>query len=555
MFDETVDFLIIGSGAGAMSAALRARQSGLSVMILEKQEKFGGSTAVSGGVLWIPGTSVARRVGAHDSAEDARAYFDACLGQETPATSRARRDAFLEEGPLCLDFLESVGMRFAFGEGYSDYHEGEYPGGSVRGRAIVAPMFNLRKLGAWADRIGINPHLPPVMFQETVPLRSRGRTWPSRLAFARVAWRMLRNRMGARLVGMGAALYGRLFEQVVRRDVDVRTEVKVTKLLEKSGRMVGAEVEWRGAVRRIGAGRGILLNTGGFSLNQTMRARWQPALSSTDWTLANPGDTGEMIEMVRAMGGAIDLMDAAWWLPGITLPDGTRLYLVPELQQPHSLVVDASGQRFMNEATSYVAIGRAIYERHRTVPAVPSWLIMDQQYIEKYWILGRSMKTVPCDWLDAGIIVQAPTLAELATRCGIAADGLTASVERFNGFARQGIDPDFGRGRSAYHRLFGDPLHKPTPGLGAVEKAPFYAIPFHPADVGTAGGLLTDEHARVLRENGSPIEGLYAAGNCTATVMGHSYPGAGASIAPSLIFGYVAAGHAAGIEDRSRCQR
>jgi 3-oxosteroid 1-dehydrogenase len=544
--EETVDLLIIGSGAGSMAAALRAVNGGFSVMILEKQDLFGGSTAVSGGVLWVPCTSIARRAGAEDSPADALAYFDACLGPETRATSRARRDAFLQEGPHCLDFLETLGMRWAYGDGYSDYHEAEYPGGSVRGRAIVAPMFDLRELGSWTERISFNLALPPVMFQETVPLRSRGRTWASKLAFLRVAWRMLRNRLGARLVGMGPALYGRLFQQAVKRGVNFRSGVRVRSLLTNGGRVTGAEVEWQGRMLRINARRGVLLNSGGFALNAPMRDAWQPQPTSVDWTLANPGDTGEMIEMVRGLGGALDLMDAAWWLPGTILPSGTRLYLVPELQQPHGFVVDSSGQRFMNEATSYVAIGRAIYERQKTVPAVPSWLIMDRQYMEKYWIVGRSMKSVPRIWLDIGIIVEAPSLAELAAKCGLPADTLEASTTRFNGFARSGVDEDFGRGRSAYHRLFGDPLHKPTPGLGAVEKPPFYAMPFNPADVGTAGGLLTDEHARVLRDDGSPIEGLYATGNCTATVMGHSYPGAGASIAPSLVFGYIAAGHAIG---------
>lgn len=541
--DETVDLLIVGSGAASMSAALRAADAGLSVLVVEKQDRFGGSTAVSGGVLWVPCSSVARRAGAQDNSADAHAYFDACLGPETRATSRARRDAFLREGPRCLDFLEGLGMRWAYGDGYSDYHEGEYPGGSVRGRAIVAPMFDLRELGDWAERIGFNLDLPPVMFQETVPLRSRGRTWASRLAFLRVGWRMIRNRLGARLVGMGPALYGRLFQQAVKRGVMFRSGITVRAFKTDGARISGAEITWQGTPSTIHARRGVLLNTGGFAHNPRMRETWQPKPASVDWTLANPGDTGEMIEMVRDLGGAIDLMDASWWLPGTTLPGGIRLYLVPELQQPHGFVVDSTGQRYMNEATSYVAIGRAVYERQKTVSAVPSWLVMDCQYMEKYWILGQPMKTVPQAWLDQGIIVEAPTLADLAAKCGLSPDALKASADRFNGFARTGLDEDFGRGRSAYHRLFGDPLHKPIPGLGTVEKPPFYAMPFYPADVGTAGGVLTDEHARVLREDGSPIEGLYAAGNCTATVMGRSYPGAGASIAPSLVFGYVAAGH------------
>lgn len=539
-----VDFLIVGSGAGAMSAALRMVDQGLSVLVVEKQQRFGGSTAISGGVLWIPCSAVARRAGSADTMDEARAYFDACLGPETPASSRSRRTAFLEKGPECLDFLERLGMRWAFGDGYSDYHEGEYAGGSVRGRAIVAPMLDARTLGIWMDRIGFNFDLPPVMFQETVPLRSRGRTWASRLAYLRVALRMARNKLGARIVGMGGAFYGRLFAQAVARGVEFSAGVTIQSLTEQDGAVTGAIVREDGRDVVIRARRGVLLNSGGFSLNRLMRDAWQPNPSSVDWTLANPGDTGEMIEMVHGMGGALALMDASWWLPGTVLPGDVRTYLVPELQQPHGFVVDSSGQRYMNEATSYVAIGRSIYERNKTVSAVPSWLVMDQQYMDKYLILGASMRTIPPAWLEAGVIVEAATLADLAKRCGLPAAALEASTNRFNEIAVSGVDEDFGRGCSAYHRLFGDPLHKPTPGLGTVAKAPFYAMPIFPADVGTAGGLLTDEHARVLREDGTPIAGLYAAGNCTATVMGHSYPGAGASIAPSLVFGYIAAEHA-----------
>jgi 3-oxosteroid 1-dehydrogenase len=382
------------------------------------------------------------------------------------------------------------------------------------------------------------------MFHETVPLRWRGRTWPSRLAYLKVGLRIIRNRLGARLVGMGAALYARMLELAIAREIELWADTETLRLIEENGRVIGAEVQRHGRSIIIAAGCGVLLNTGGFSLNREMRERHQPSPASTEWSLANPGDTGEMIQIAQGLGAALDLMDASWWVPGTTLPGGIRMYLVPELQQPHGFVVDSSGRRYMNEATSYVAIGRAMYEREKTVPAVPSWLIMDRRYMEKYLIVGQSMRKIPQSWLDAGVLVQAENLEALGQRCGLPAGSLTATAERFNGFARAGRDDDFGRGISAYNRLFGDPLHRPTPGLGTVERPPYYAMPVYPNDVGTCGGLVTDEHARALRDDGSVIEGLYATGNCTATVMGHSYPGAGASIAPSLIFGYIAAEHA-----------
>jgi 3-oxosteroid 1-dehydrogenase len=351
---------------------------------------------------------------------------------------------------------------------------------------------------------------------------------------------------------MGGAMYGRLFQQAVQRGIEFRSNVRVVRLVEDQGHVSGAEVIIGDKIQTFRARRGVLLNTGGFSLNRAMRQTYQHEPASIEWTLSNPGDTGEMIQMVQGMGAAIDLMDASWWVPGTTLPDGTRVYLVPELQQPHGFVVDSSGQRYMNEATSYVTIGNLMYERQRTFPAVPSWLIMDRQYMEKYQILGMSMKTIPKAWLDTGLIVEAATLTELAGKCAVPSESLAASVKRFNQIARSGVDSDFGRGKSAYHRLFGDPLHKPTPGLGAVDKAPFYAMKIYPGDVGTCGGLVTDEYARVVKTNGTTFRGLYAAGNCTATMMGHSYPGPGASIAPSLTFGYIAAMHALKTDSRSQ---
>ncbi len=275
-----------------------------------------------------------------------------------------------------------------------------------------------------------------------------------------------------------------------------------------------------------------------------MRERFQPAPSSTAWTHANPGDTGEMIEAMMAHGAAAELMDQAWWLPSAVMPDGAKVYVHQERAKPHCMMVDANGERFVNEAASYMEVGQAMYERHRHAAAVPSWLVFDSNHRRKY-IFGKMPPAfTPRELIRNGFVKRAGTIDELAAQCGIDPAGLRASVERLGGFARRGVDDDFHKGDRAYDRYFGDPRRHPNPCLGPIERPPFYAVAVHPGDVGTAGGLLTDEHARVLRIDGSPIEGLYATGNTTASVMGRCYPGAGASIGASFVFGWRAAQHA-----------
>jgi 3-oxosteroid 1-dehydrogenase len=218
------------------------------------------------------------------------------------------------------------------------------------------------------------------------------------------------------------------------------------------------------------------------------------------------------------------------------------------MAKPHSIVVDQGGERYMNEATSYVDVGNAMYARNEQTPAIPSWYIVDSRHRRRYRFGGLPPGSPPAHWLSSGYMIEAATLAELARKCGIDAERLDATVKRFNQFALAGVDEDFGRGASAYNRFFGDPSHKPNASLGTIEKGPFYAVKLYPGDVGTSGGLVTDEFARVLRKDGTFIPGLYAAGNAAAPVVGASYPGAGASIASSLVFGFVAARHALDVD-------
>jgi 3-oxosteroid 1-dehydrogenase len=279
-----------------------------------------------------------------------------------------------------------------------------------------------------------------------------------------------------------------------------------------------------------------------------MREQFQRAPASVDWTVANPGDTGEAIQAMARAGGGLALMDESWWGMVFMPPGGGEpRQTVPELHKPFGLMVDASGQRFVNEANSYMEVGRACYLRNQEgVKAIPAWLVMDARARKRYIFAFQFPGPWPNKWIEAGAIKRDMTIAGLARQCGIDPDGLERTIARFNTFAQRGVDEDFHKGDSAYNRYYGDPTVKPNPCLGAVEKPPFWAAPLYPGDVGTCGGAMTNEHGQVIREDGTPVDGLYAAGNCTASLAGPYYIGAGQSIGTSSIFGYLAAKHAAG---------
>jgi 3-oxosteroid 1-dehydrogenase len=489
-WDYTTDVVVVGSGGGLV-AALVAADEGLEALVIEKQERVGGSTAMSGGVAWIPNNPVILAGGVDDSYEDGMRYFDAVVGDVGPASSRERRHAYLTEGPAMVSFLSGTAI-----------HTGEVA-------AISTPHRSLRHL----------------------------------LVAARVFARNAKAKLtGQYLLSNGAALVAFLLDAAVRKEIPIWTETACRDLVVEDGAVVGVVAERKGKALRIRARRGVLLAAGGFARNAEMRRKYsgdQP--NDARWTTANPGDTGEVIEAAMRLGAAADLMDEAWWSQSAVLPDGTPLMHIAERTRPHSIMVDSKGQRFVNEAASYMEVGRAQYERDRSVPALPCWLVADARHRRLYpWGLAPPMRT-PKEWIETGFMKKARSLRELAEQCGIDADEFVKTVERFNEYATRGEDPDFQRGASAYDRYYGDPAHKPNPSLGTLEKAPFYAVAIYPGDVGTCGGLLTDEHARVLRGDGTLIAGLYATGNTTATVMGRRYLGAGASIGASLIFAYIAA--------------
>jgi 3-oxosteroid 1-dehydrogenase len=526
------DVVVVGSGAAGMTAALTAARNGLSAVVLEKASLFGGSAARSGGGIWVPGNSVLRRAGVSDTPSAASEY----LTHVAPGVSADRRAAFLERGPAMVDFvLANTPLRLMWVPGYADYYP-EAPGGQAGGRSIEPVPLDGRMLGAELARLA-PPYLPApagvVVTQADFRWLTLGPRHPRSVrAGLHVTGRMLRQRvLRQRLLAMGQALAAGLRAGLLRADVPVLLDTPLTGLIVSDGRVTGVYAGDQEFIAR----RGVILATGGFERNAEMRQRYQREPIGASWTTGAPGNTGDGHVAGASLGAALDLMDDAWWGPSIPLPSGP-FFCLAERSLPGSIMVNGAGERFVNECAPYVDAVHAMYD----TDSIPAWLIFDQRYLETYSIAGRPPgRPISRRW--EGVVYSAPTLTELAASIEVDPTTLAKTVTRFGEFALSGVDLDFSRGASAYDRYYGDPRVRPNPNLAPLSKAPFYAARIVPGDLGTKGGLVTDARARVLRSDGSAIEGLYAAGNVSAAVMGHSYAGAGATIGPAMTFGYIAA--------------
>ena len=550
-WDEETDFVVVGSGAGASCAGLQLRAARHEVLVLEKEDLLGGSTAMSGGVLWVPNNPPMRREGVPDSHQEGRRYMDALVGDVGRASTSARREAFLSAGPKLIEFMEGHGVQFLRCEGWSDYYD-ELPGGNARGRSLCCPLVSVDELGPWAKSLRRHPRAPALASHEIRSLMLMTRTLAGAAMAARVGARMALKRLfGHDQLGMGAALQARFINAALMAGVTFRAGTPVTRLIDEDGRVTGVLAMKSGREWRIRAKLGVLINAGGFSHNQRMRDQFGPQGLRHEWSASNPGDTGEMIEEAVRLGADVDLMDEAWWIPSVIPPGGAPAHMVADISKPHLIVVDGEGQRIFNESASYMENGQRLIERNRTTRAIPAWAIFDERHRSRYVFAGAKPRRTPPRWLESGFLKRADTLEELARICGINSAGLVHTVERFNGFARSGTDLDFHRGERAYDRCHGDPRQRPNPNLGGIERAPFYAAEIYPGDAGTSGGIVTDEYARVCRTDHSVVPGLYATGNSTASVFGRRYGGAGASIAASCVFAWLAAKHAIATGDVS----
>ena len=551
-FDETFDFVVVGSGGGSMVAALVARSAGKSALVLEKTGLIGGTTARSGGVMWVANNPFMAKAGIPDSTEQATAYLDHVVGDsnDTPGASRARRLAYVVEGPRMLDFLIGKGLKFSRITHWPDYYD-EAPGGSVPGRTVVADLFDANELGEHKALLRPNFLTLPVSLEDALKLPHVKKSWAAKKALLRMGLRALVSRLtGKSYVTAGAALQGRMMKAALEAGVDLRVNAPVSELVIEDGRVIGVVTQQHGKPWRIGARLGVLVNAGGFALNQAMRDAYMPGTSIHHTSVAE-GDTGEMIQEMMRHGAAIAQMDS-YVGSQLSLPPGSEAWPIKPGAQgltaaPHAILVDQSGVRYMNEAGSYTEYCRNMVERNREVPAIPSWAVFDNRVMKNVMIAGTMPGSKkPAEWTEQGFLHTADTIEALAQSLKIDPSILRGTVDRFNGFVEHNHDADFRRGERAYDRWLGDPFHKPNETLGAISEGPFHAVPIIPGDVGTLGGVVTDDKARVLREDGTPIAGLYATGVSAASVMGRTSPGSGVNVGPSFVWGYVAANDAVG---------
>lgn len=559
-FDHTVDVLVIGSGGGGMTAALAADAWGLDTLVVEKSPQFGGSTALSGGGIWVPGAPSQREAGYVPDPDGVFEYLQRITGG---LVSDARLRAYVDSAPEMMEFLErhSRWFEFVWKPGYADYYP-EFPGGSELGSTINVPAIDLRELGDEEQNL-LRPLAlaPKGIWFAPKDLRlfyQVRQNWRGKAVLMKLIWRMFRARVfGDRMAAIGQSLAARMRLALKEHNIPLWLSAPMTELItDVDGAVTGAVVERNGHAQRIGARHGVILAAGGFDHDMEWRRQHLPLLEK-DWSFGNPASMGDGIRAGEKVGGSTDLLDEAWWFPAMCWPDGRLQFMLNERMMPSQFVVNAEGKRFINEAAPYMDFAHAMIEGHNSgIAHIPCWLVTDIRSFHRYVVGGHlpipkvpfapvpTGWKVPKAWLESGVVVEANSFEELATKIGAPPAQLRATADRFNELARKGHDDDFNRGDSAYDNYYGDST-LPNPNLYPLGKPPYYAFQIILGDLGTSGGLRTDEYARVLRSDDSLVKGLYAVGNTSAAVMGRSYAGAGATIGPAMTFGYVAAKHIA----------
>ena len=561
-WDHEYDVVVVGSGAGALTAALRAHDNGLSVLVIEKSDVYGGTTAVSGGGVWIPCNSQIAALGGSDSYEEAITYLRDVVGEEFDQT---RIDAYLANGPEMIEYLaRQAQTHFQAVPRYPDYYP-DRKGGKPGYRTMEPAPFDAARLGESFAQL--RPSSPATLIGgriamtqvEAHTILAKESGWL--LLTARLALRYLgdfrwrRHSRRDRRLTLGNALIASLRAALAQRGIPLWLETAMQSLRQEGDRVVGVEVLRQGRPHTLRARRGVVLACGGFESNQSMRELYLPKPTRAEWTAAPPINTGDGIRAGMAAGGSVALMEHTWGAPTVGVPgEASQRALFVERAFPRCVMVNRLGQRFVNEAAPYTDIIYAMYADHqRTQANAPAWLVFDAEYRKRYpcgVLLPGSVQPdakIPDGWLDR-VIYRAETLPALAQKIGVDAAGLTATVEQMNQFAADGIDPQFGKGGNLFDRYYGDSNCKPNPCLGPIERAPFYALRIDPGELGTKGGLRTDAFARVLRADGSVVAGCYAVGNTSAALMGKTYPGPGSTIGPAMTFAYIAANHLAEAE-------
>jgi 3-oxosteroid 1-dehydrogenase len=527
---EAFDVVIVGSGAAGLSAALAASVGGARVLVVEKAPVIGGTTAMSGGCIWAPCHHRQAELGVNDSREAVLDYIRAVSPDGWHNTEEPLWTAFVDTAPTTMKFIEDHSpTRFTPNRDPDPYAEAE--GGLAFGRNVSAAPLRPAILGDWRDKIRRPSVNVDLNYEEIVDtfFYANPKKWALRYA-GRLLWRKLRG-----LRARGNALIIGLLKGCLDHGVEVWAETSAKQLIVEDGRVIGLQVERQGEEISVSAHGGVILASGGFEWNTAMMAEHFPG--PVEWTATPSTNTGDGQRMAANAGAQLDRMDQALIMGTTPVTYEGQLQGLPAADYflPHSMIVNASGQRFVNEKQMNVGLAFAEINPATGTPThLPAWRIYDAQFAAKY-PHALPKKSVPNNYF------QAETLQDLAAMIDVDAAGLVETAARFSDFARVGVDDDFGRGASIWDRnRGGDPEHKPNPTLGTIEKSPFIAMPFKASFLGTKGGARTDQHARALRPDGTPIAGLFAAGNVMANCFGSKGVGAGTTLGPCLTWGYIA---------------
>lgn len=556
---ESFDVVVVGAGGAGLSAALFAAIDGAKVLIVERTEYVGGTTAWSAGTTWVPGTAHGKRVNPHDTLDAAATYLDNAVGERTPASVR---QAFLAHGAQAVAHVEANSeVKYRPYPKHPDYIS-DLGGSTLNGRALEPLPFDGRLLGELFSLL--RPPIPEftvlggMMVDRTDinHLLAMTKSWPSLKHSVRIVLRHLADRLryprGTRLV-MGNALVARLLYSLQQRgNVTLAMETEVSEFATGANGVEGLALRSGGETRRVHAKGGVVLASGGFNRHPGLRAQMLPGIPA-EWCPAAPGHTGQMHDLAQGLGAAYATggMSPAFWAP-VSLrkrADGSTAvfpHFVMDRAKPGMITVNQAGERFVNESTSYHLFGLTMQAANKTSPAIPAYLVCDAEALRKYGIgMVRPGGKGLAPFLADGYLTQGGTLEELASKLGMDAAKLRQSVEQINAYADTGVDPDFGRGTTAYQQNLGDPNWPgKNPNIGPLRQGPYYAVRLYPGDIGASTGFATDENARVLRGGDAAIGGLYAVGNDMNSIMGGTYPAPGITIGPGLVFAFMAARHA-----------
>jgi len=558
------DLVVIGSGAAGMAAALFAAIEGRKVLLVERTEYVGGTSALSAATTWIPNSHHSKSVNPDDSREKVRKFLDGVVGNHS---APSMREAFLDSAPEAVATLEANSVvKFRPYATHPDYEQ-QFEGATMRGRALEPVPFDGRGLGA--DLGKIRPPIPEftifggMMVDRTdighlLAIRKSARSFAhAAKILAHYAGDRLKGRRGSRLV-MGNALIGRFLASLNARGVDILIRTEVQDFVTENGTVTGALLKSGATTRRIATTHGVVLAAGGFNRHPQRRGELLP--TGETYSPSAPGHTGAMQDIALRLGARLGEgnLDSAFWAP-VSIrrrADGSTAsfpHFVMDRSKPGTVCVDQTGRRFVNESVSYHLFGRAMFEHNKQVPCIPCFIITDSAGLKKYGLGMVRMGTRNlAPYLADDYLTQGASIAELAARIGVPPANLETTIAAMNRYATKGLDPDFGRGTTPYHRVNGDASVGPNPTLGPISAAPYYAVRLYPGDIGAATGLVIDEWAQVTRADGSAIAGLYACGNEANSIMGGTYPGPGITIGPAITFAYRAVRHALGATQAQR---